>query len=616
MTTYVQFCGQDAPGLYLVQTRSSPRFTCDIFFVHGLGGGPTQSWVHPSTRRIWFQDLLPDHVADEQLGINARIWTFGYNAGLASSARASIYDYSRQLLNRVNGVRDGHEHHKIIWICHSLGGLVVKWALIEAQINLLYRSILESTVGIVFLGTPHQGSNAASFATILARIAERTLLVRPPTELLRTLTRDSDVLDQSWRQFPNICQHIKICSFYETLTMGRNIIVERSSALTNMPGEEQCALNANHSDLCKFSDHNDQNFVVVCDAIKRFMRLTVTDAAVSAVETRPLPALPQSNPTASIVSSLSNPAALEQPVNQTDTIPPNPQLNLAHMFNLHASLQTGSSVPPPQCASGYQGQLSQNIAHLALTRVVTNRDVPQLIRELTTTEYGAEHGSRISAAAHLARIAQTSEGRDHVATAVNADVIRLLVGYLSDSGILRQHAVVILAVVLYFEHSWTPALSTRAIPLLVGLVSDPSLDTSVSAACALAHITRSDAAKKMAAEAGAIPPLVAALGCPSSQLKQMAVRAIRNITVVDAGRRAAHDSSAVQGLVALLDDPRLSLNVQYDVVSSLAMIAAHNRAARKKMKKAGAFQKLSRFKNPNVPENLQKVAVDLRDELR
>jgi hypothetical protein len=83
--------------------------------------------VHPSTRRIWFQDLLPDHVADEQLGINARIWTFGYNAGLASSARASIYDYSRQLLNRVNGVRDGHEHHKIIWICHSLGGLVVKW---------------------------------------------------------------------------------------------------------------------------------------------------------------------------------------------------------------------------------------------------------------------------------------------------------------------------------------------------------------------------------------------------------------------------------------------------------------------------------------------------------
>ena len=170
-------------------------------------------------------------------------------------------------------------------------------ALIEAQINLLYRSILESTVGIVFLGTPHQGSNAASFATILARIAERTLLVRPPTELLRTLTRDSDVLDQSWRQFPNICQHIKICSFYETLTMGRNIaslyiltyplpkllitghgkIVERSSALTNMPGEEQCALNANHSDLCKFSDHNDQNFVVVCDAIKRFMRLTVTD---------------------------------------------------------------------------------------------------------------------------------------------------------------------------------------------------------------------------------------------------------------------------------------------------------------------------------------------------
>ena len=255
---------------------------------------------------------------DEHSAVNARIWTFGYNAGLVSSATASIYDHSMQLLTRVKGVREGYEHHKVIWICHSLGGLVVKWvrviyfsssdipiqqnetkdifqALIEAQLNPLFQTILASTVGIVFMATPHQGSDAGSMAAILARIAEKSLLVKPPTELLRILTRDSDALDQNRRQFTNICQSFKICSFHETLRTGKKIvshciltlllpvskilklhrkIVDRSSALTAMPGEEQCPLDANHIGICKFSGHDDQNFVVVCDAIRRLVKMT------------------------------------------------------------------------------------------------------------------------------------------------------------------------------------------------------------------------------------------------------------------------------------------------------------------------------------------------------
>ena len=97
-----------------------------IFFVHGFGGGPTKSWRHPENGTIWFRDLLPQYVADREHQTNARIWTFGYNSGLFNSTRASIYDYANQLLSRVAGVREDHEHYKIIWVCHSLGGLVVK----------------------------------------------------------------------------------------------------------------------------------------------------------------------------------------------------------------------------------------------------------------------------------------------------------------------------------------------------------------------------------------------------------------------------------------------------------------------------------------------------------
>jgi len=50
--------------------------------------------------------------------------------------------------------------------------------------------------------------------------------------------------------------------------------VEKSSALTNMPGEEQCGLDTNHANLSKYSGHDDQNFVLVSEAIRRLMRMT------------------------------------------------------------------------------------------------------------------------------------------------------------------------------------------------------------------------------------------------------------------------------------------------------------------------------------------------------
>ena len=261
----------------------------------------------------------------------------------------------------------------------------------------------------------------------------------------------------------------------------------------------------------------------------------------------------------------------------------------------------------------HEGQPAYSVPSPA-ARVITHRDVPQLVYELTTPGSSREHIN--SAAYHLARIAQTPEGRDHVATAVDANAIQALVGYLSATGDLKYHAVVILSTVLYFEHTWHAALNGGVIPLLVGLLSDPSLDIIVCATCGLANITRGDSAKKMVVEAGVMPPLIGALGSPSLSLKEMAARLMKNITLTDVGRKATSDSNAVQRLVALLDDARLSLKVQLDVVSALAAIGSHSKDGRKKMKQAGAFQKLTRFKNAGTPNELQKVAIALRDRIR
>ena len=77
----------------------------------------------------------------------------------------------------------------IISIAHSLGGIVVKQvkrvtkkeahvatnnytqALLQTQLELRYKSIQNITLGILFFGTPHRGSDKAMYGKVLATVA-------------------------------------------------------------------------------------------------------------------------------------------------------------------------------------------------------------------------------------------------------------------------------------------------------------------------------------------------------------------------------------------------------------------------------------------------------------
>jgi hypothetical protein len=60
----------------------------------------------------------------------------------------------------------------------------------------------------------------ASMAAIIARIAEKTLFVKPPRQVLESLTKESDFIDMNWRSFPNVGHRIMISSFHETEKIG------------------------------------------------------------------------------------------------------------------------------------------------------------------------------------------------------------------------------------------------------------------------------------------------------------------------------------------------------------------------------------------------------------
>ncbi|KAH8744418.1 hypothetical protein F5882DRAFT_497181, partial [Hyaloscypha sp. PMI_1271] len=92
-----------------------------IVAVHGLNGTARKTWTDEDSGSFWLEDFLPGALP------NARIMTFGYDSGLAfSRSKAGVENFSRDLLNRLRLVRGSHEDRPLIFIAHSLGGIVVK----------------------------------------------------------------------------------------------------------------------------------------------------------------------------------------------------------------------------------------------------------------------------------------------------------------------------------------------------------------------------------------------------------------------------------------------------------------------------------------------------------
>jgi cytochrome bd-type quinol oxidase subunit 1 len=93
-------------------------------------------------------------------------------------------------------------------------------ALIIAEQEAPYKHIFNSTLGIIFFGTPHQGSSIANYATTLTRTLH-ILANKPNAELLKSLQKGSPSLKhlgEEWKKHHDRRPY-EIVSFYETRTM-------------------------------------------------------------------------------------------------------------------------------------------------------------------------------------------------------------------------------------------------------------------------------------------------------------------------------------------------------------------------------------------------------------
>ena len=147
--------------------------------------------------------------------------TFGYDAKaflnpVSRSTSGRTFTFAESLLSDLSDsrIRSSETARPILFIGHSMGGIVIKSALCHAGARrALYGSILDSTRAIIFFGTPHQGSDTAVWGGHLSKLS-RVLGMTASTST-DELQRWSNPLKDLTRIFSEIAPDFEITTFYE-----------------------------------------------------------------------------------------------------------------------------------------------------------------------------------------------------------------------------------------------------------------------------------------------------------------------------------------------------------------------------------------------------------------
>lgn len=162
--------------------------------------------------------------------------------------------------------------------------------LVYAKLDSKYNSIVTLTKGIVFLGTPHRGSDLGETASIIAKLTPLA-----SNAVVQDLKNHSHKLSDLSEQFVRLLSspNLEVASFYETrptvipnraiiiytrlilkqqLHWFRNqIIVNRDSAILSSHIEVCIPLDTDHTGLSKFDSSGDTLYRKIEGKIKKYV---------------------------------------------------------------------------------------------------------------------------------------------------------------------------------------------------------------------------------------------------------------------------------------------------------------------------------------------------------
>ena len=126
---------------------------------------------------MWLRDFLPTSTPFDR----SRIMTFSYDAALLDrTSDSSPVVWADELLREICSVRSMRERSRpILFVCHSMGGLVAREAMVRLKhYPSEFGGLTLQQCGLLFLATPHYGTTQAEWNSFFLSVCDVVLGTR------------------------------------------------------------------------------------------------------------------------------------------------------------------------------------------------------------------------------------------------------------------------------------------------------------------------------------------------------------------------------------------------------------------------------------------------------
>lgn len=271
--------------------RPKGKRVASVIFIHGLQGHAYDTW-----RSVQSKDFWPVWLAQDIGGLE--IATVSYRAAAVgwSGYSFSLNEYAKTFFEILRNVGGGDRETPLFFVCHSLGGLILKQLIEMAAGGISFgpegKKFVRRVAGVIFYATPHGGSGVANLGSKLA-------LFVWPSATISYLARNNAEVAQLNSDYRSVAQREKIThvSFYETMPTLFGTVVKQIDTDPGIAGTKLLPIEADHFGVCKPADRVDQRYAVtasfIASEIARFTGKAPRPVADGVLVTDPFPPLPK-----------------------------------------------------------------------------------------------------------------------------------------------------------------------------------------------------------------------------------------------------------------------------------------------------------------------------------
>lgn len=254
-------------GLSLVHPPNKNHCKYDIVFVHGLNGDPYDTWFSSKSNYYW-PKLISDNLN------TARVWTLGYEIKASSWQGHTMPLYDRAMNTLEWLITNLKSEKPIVFIGHSFGGLLIKQILKNAHTstNTKHNKILERTRGVIFVSTPHAGSDLAGYLDSISFFVKSTITIKelkPHNSYLRELN--------DWYRNNSLKLEISTLVFFETKKTNNLLVINPDTGNPGISGVYAIPVDEDHISICKIESPRSLVHLKSIDFIKELFKKKVQD---------------------------------------------------------------------------------------------------------------------------------------------------------------------------------------------------------------------------------------------------------------------------------------------------------------------------------------------------